>query len=130
MINCTFENNYGVNYGGAALTNGILVIDSSLTFKNCNFKNNSAETAGSIYIATLGFKTTFQSCLFISNMALSLKDGGGCIFTEDFHIVFTNFCKFYSNSAKNMVVLDCFQRDFIMIIGLYLKIIRQNLEEL
>ena len=99
IINCTFENNYAKNYGGA-IYNGVK--DGTLTINNTKFINNNAggEDGGAIY--TKG-DLSIENSYFKSNTA---KVDGGAIYSVK-GVEATN-CTFESNKATGARSHKCY----------------------
>ena len=89
IINCTFNNNWADDYGGA-IYNGV----NPLTIINCSFNNNKAddEYGGAVY--TKG-STYVSGSSFTDNYA---NNYGGAIYSKNLNII---NCTFLSNKADD-----------------------------
>ncbi len=93
IVNCVFDNNKALQFGGAVYNEG--VSGNVPVFENCTFKNNSAASGGAMYNAT--GEVTLTNCEFYNNAAQS---EGGAI--RNFGITANNItnCSFYGNTSS------------------------------
>ena len=89
IINCTFNNNWADDYGGA-IYNGV----NPLTIINCSFNNNKADDVYGGAVYTKG-STYVSGSSFTDNYA---NNYGGAIYSKNLNII---NCTFLSNKADD-----------------------------
>ncbi|WP_297899187.1 transglutaminase domain-containing protein [Methanobrevibacter sp.] len=91
VINCYFENNTALTYGGAI---GLRNNGLGAEITNCTFVNNFAPDGGAIYVLA---SVTITGSTFKNNRA---SNNGGAIFTTGSNSLNISNSKFESNKAK------------------------------
>jgi len=105
IINCRFESNEALNYGGA-----VYVANSAPQFDNCSFINNKTSSRGGGAYNTAS-SATYTHCIFQGNQTTSLSAnlGGGICFTGGGSPNLDN-CLFTNNQAGTAgAAIGCFE---------------------
>ncbi len=103
FMNLTFANAYTTGNGGAIYNN---YANSTITFLNCTFLNNTANQGGAIYNTGTGFSVS--NSIFTDNVAISSGSsaGGGAIRNSgvDFSVSNSTFTKNNATSYGGAIV--------------------------
>lgn len=104
FINCNFEDNIAINYGGA-----LYVLNSSPVFIDCTFSNNEGSSTGGGALNS-GSSSTYSHCIFSGNISTgqSSSRGGALSFSGGGNSKINN-CLITNNTANyGGAAISCF----------------------
>jgi predicted outer membrane repeat protein len=92
VSNCVFRNCFSPSEGGA-----VELLDSSASFSNCRFVNNSSMYGGAVCVGGEYSNPTFSDCLFVGNNANQASGAFDIYLAAQASL---QYCVFWNNSSE------------------------------